>query len=98
MPDAPLPGAAPDRRVNDLLAVLEVARRLAATTDLQPLLEAVVHSTTRVLDCERASVFLHDPRSDELYSLVATEALAARFPAKLGIAGETLRTGKVQRI
>lgn len=98
MPDAPLPGAAPDRRVNDLLAVLEVARRLAATTDLQPLLEAVVHSTIRVLDCERASVFLHDPRTDELYSRVATEALEARFPAKLGIAGETLRTGQVQRI
>src|SRR5262245_61586727 len=99
MTDAtPVPFELPDRRIHDLLTILEIARRLAATTDLQALLESVVRSTTLVLDCERASVFLHDPRSNELYSRVATEKLEVRFPATLGIAGAAFRSGSVLRI
>src|SRR5262245_14687329 len=93
-----MPDASTDRRIGDLLAVLKIVRRLAAATDLQPLLQAIVDSTTHVLDCERASVFLHDPRTDELYSRVATEKLEVRFPAGKGIAGAAFRTGSVLRI
>lgn len=87
--------AGPDSMVADLLTVLEVSRELATTTDLPRLLERVADAALRVLDCERASVFLHDPAGDELYSLVATGAREVRFPADRGIAGEAFRTGRL---
>jgi len=87
--------AAGDRRIDDLLTVLEVTRRLAATSELQPLLEAVEQSARKVLDCERASLFLHDPATDELISRVATGTGGGgvRFPAGAGIAGSAFRSG-----
>ncbi len=83
----------PDRPVRDLLTVLEIARRLAATADLQPLLEAIQQSALHALDCERASVFLYDPRTDELCSQVATAEGEIRFPARSGLAGAVFHSG-----
>jgi sigma-B regulation protein RsbU (phosphoserine phosphatase) len=87
--------ATPDGRIADLLAVLEVSRRLAATAELQPLLEIIEQSARKVLDCERASLFLHDRRTDELYSRVATGGRPVRFAAGLGFAGQVFRTGQL---
>jgi GAF domain-containing protein len=89
---------APDGRIADLLAVLEVTRRLAATSELQPLLEVIEQSALKVLDCERASVFLHDRTTDELYSRVATGGRPVRFPASLGFAGGVFRSGQVANV
>jgi phosphoserine phosphatase len=75
------------------MTVLDVSRRLAATTDLQELLEAIESAVLAALDCERASIFLHEPATGELVSKVATGGKVIRFPATAGIAGETLRTG-----
>ncbi|HEX8201792.1 MAG TPA: GAF domain-containing SpoIIE family protein phosphatase [Isosphaeraceae bacterium] len=88
----------PARRVTDLLAVLEVSRRLAALPELTPLLELIERSALRVLDCERASLFLYDRRTDELYSLVATGDRPMRFAANLGFAGQVFRTGQVVNV
>jgi phosphoserine phosphatase len=84
----------PPHAVGDLLAVLEVTRQLASTTDLQRLLTAVERSTRQVLDCERVSVFLNDHRTGELVSRVATGVGEVRFPADRGIAGAVFRTGR----
>lgn len=82
-----------DRRVADLLAVLDVTRRLGSEAELQPLLEAIERAALAVLDCERASVFLHDPAAGELVSRVATGGVAVRFPADRGVAGAAFRHG-----
>jgi phosphoserine phosphatase len=92
------PWSATQKQVADLLTVLEVSRRLTATPELQPLLELIEQSALRVLDCERASVFLYDPRTDELYSRVATGVGEVRLPAGSGIAGEVFRTGSVVNV
>ena len=84
-----------DRRLADLNTLLNVARELGATTELIPLLQRVESATLQVLDCERATVFLFDPSSDELYSLVATGEETIRFSAKRGIAGQALQSGSV---
>ncbi|MFO0973239.1 MAG: GAF domain-containing SpoIIE family protein phosphatase [Phycisphaerae bacterium] len=84
-----------DDRIADLLAVLEVSRRLGATTELQPLLEDIERAALRVLDCERATVFLFDRAADQLVSRVATGVEQLRLPASRGIAGEVVRTGAV---
>lgn len=86
------------RKVADLLEVLEVSRQLGASTDLLPLLMAIERSALHVLDCERATVFLHDPATDELYSEVATGGKQIRFPSNLGIAGEVFRDGAVVNV
>ena len=84
-----------DRRVADLQTVLEVTRDLAATTELTPLLQKIEQAALQVLRCERASVFLYDPKTHELYSRLATGVNEIRFSADQGIAGEAVRIGEV---
>ncbi len=86
-------GARPS--VEDLLAVLDVARELAASPELQPLLERVEASVLKVLDCERVGVFVLDAAAGELAGRVATGQPGLRFPSDKGIAGEVLRTGVI---
>ena len=75
------------RQIENLRLMLDVSRRMAATTDLDLLLGTIVEAACRVLDCERATIFLHDRATDELYSRVATGKHQIRFPADRGIAG-----------
>lgn len=89
----PIPGApTPERKIQDLLAVLKVSRQLAASTDLIHLLKVIEESALKVLDCERATVFLYDGKSDELYSNVGTGVTEIRFSAEKGIAGQAFQT------
>jgi hypothetical protein len=46
-------------RMAALERLLEVARRLGATVDLDAMLSAIVDAATELLDCERATVFLY---------------------------------------
>lgn len=85
-------------QLDDLRTLLEVARRLGATTALQPLLEQIASATTCVLDCARASVFLYDPARHELYSRVATETSEIRFPADRGLAGSCVQAGCIVNV
>ena len=79
--------ADPDRQIQNLRRLLEVTRQMAATTDLTQLLGTIVDAAREVLDCERATIFLYDKASHDLYSRVATGVETIRFPADLGIAG-----------
>ena len=99
-----IPETSPPRETGQQIAalehLLEVARQLGATVELDPLLEAIATAATTVLDCERATVFLYDTGTEELYSRVATgiedsAMKEIRFPISRGIAGEVARTGSV---
>ncbi len=81
--------------VENLKRVLEVTRGLAASFELQPLLEDVAHAAQDVLHCERATVFLLDHDRNELYSKVATGVDEIRFPADRGIAGQVATSGQI---
>ena len=87
-----------DGRLTDLERLLDVARQLGATVELDPLLAAIAAAATSLLDCERATVFLLDRKAGELSSRLATGIAGApieeiRFPVTLGIAGEVARSG-----
>src|SRR5262249_8984051 len=84
-----------DHRVRDLMTILEITRRLAATAELDPLLEAVEEATRRGIPGERASGFLPDKPADELYARLATGVTAIRFPADRGVAGAAFRGSEV---
>lgn len=79
--------AANPPRATDLLQVLDISRSLAMTTDLQTLMKQIEQAARQVLDCERATVFVHDAGSDELYTLVMVRQESIRIPANRGIAG-----------
>ncbi len=85
-------------RIANLTRVLAITRELAATTDLGQLLERIVDAACTVLGCERATIFLYDKETDELYSRVATRAEEIRFPADRGIAGSVAQTRQVINI
>ncbi len=79
------------RENENLRRILEVARYMAVTNDLDVLLGTIVEATCEVLDCERATIFLYDAGRDQLYSRVAKGVDAIRFPADKGIAGVAAR-------
>jgi phosphoserine phosphatase len=56
-------------------------------------LQSIADETCNLLDAERATLFLYDAKTDELYSRVATksEIEVIRFPAGRGIAGTVAR-------
>jgi phosphoserine phosphatase RsbU/P len=83
------------RRVTDLQTVLKVTRDLAGTTELTPLLHQIERAALQVLQCERASVFIYDAQTHELYSRMATGVDEIRFSADQGIAGEAARKSEV---
>ncbi|MCK6482675.1 MAG: SpoIIE family protein phosphatase [Phycisphaerae bacterium] len=91
------------KRVADFQRLLEVTRYLGATVELGALLARIAEAGTAVLDCERATVFILDRATNELYSRFATGVAESgmqeiRFPATLGIAGEVARTGQLVNV
>ena len=67
--------------------VLDVSRLLAVTPDLDTLLRRIAESATSLLNAERASIFLHDARTNELWTKVALASKEIRVPANAGIVG-----------
>jgi len=72
-----------------LALLLETSRFYSGEHELDALMGRVVQQTTRIMDCERSSVFLLDREKNELYSLFAQglEVKELRFTATRGIAG-----------
>ncbi len=80
------------RENHNLRRILEIVRRMAISCDLDELLTMIVEAACEVLDCDRATIFLYDAETDELFSRVAKGVEGIRFPAGAGIAGEAART------
>ncbi len=83
-----------------IVALLNVARTLAAETSLEHLLKTVAQEIKKVLDADRCTVFLLDRQRNELVSKVAlgmgTQEL--RFPADKGLAGYAAQMGEIINI
>ena len=74
--------------------ILEVTQAVSSELNIEKLLRKIIGIATDLLEAERSTLFLHDPRTDELWSRVA-EGLAEReirIPAHVGIAGEVFTT------
>ena len=80
-----------ERENVNLRRILDIARRMAVTIDLDVLLGTIVDAACEVLACDRATIFLYDAATDELYSRVARGVDAIRFPADAGIAGQAAK-------
>jgi phosphoserine phosphatase RsbU/P len=74
--------------------VLEISRNLALNQNLQELLKQIEQAAVAVLNCERATVFVYEKNTDELYSLVSDRIEKLRVPADSGIVGSCFNIGK----
>ena len=72
--------------------VLDVSRLLTVTADLDALLVRIAEAATSLLCAERASIFLHDRLTNELWTTVALGAKEIRVPCTAGIVGHVFQT------
>ena len=66
-----------ERNNADLRELIEVNSAITSEMQLDVLLTRIVEATSRILNSDRSTLLLHDPRTDELWSLVA-EGLTTR--------------------
>src|SRR5687768_7653370 len=99
--ESPPPPAAPQPSsvtAGQMQLVLDVSRMLAVTPELDPLLHKIAEATTALLDCERASIFLHDTVTDELWTKVALQSGLIRIPSGAGIVGLAFKDRKLVHV
>jgi phosphoserine phosphatase len=78
--------------------VLDVSRLLTVTADLDLLLQRIAEAATSLVSCERASIFLHDPDTHELWTKVALGAQTIRVPVSAGIVGHVFQTNQLLHV
>src|SRR5579872_4769652 len=76
--------------------LLSITRELAGTDTLNDVLVKMVDITSRETDCERATLFLNDDQTGELYSRVAQGEISReiRLLNTKGIAGHVFTAGQ----
>jgi phosphoserine phosphatase len=76
----------------DLESLLAVTRGLATPFELKTMLGAVTDAACRVLDAERASVWLYDPPAGDFVLEVSRDLEAVRLPFGAGLVGACARS------
>lgn len=76
--------------------LLEVTTAICTELQLEPLLAKIMQVAAQILDADRSTVFLHDPKTKTLWSRVGTGLFAGeiRVPDTAGIAGSVFRSGR----
>src|SRR5436190_24181231 len=100
MSSATTPAAYQASRLHEKLsAILTISQQMNSERDLGVLLDLVAREATRLLDADRASIFLLDRQHLELSSKVALGSdEILRFDARKGIAGAAALTGKIVNV
>ncbi len=88
------------KRLTATLKLVEVARRLAHAGRLDDVLTQVAQGAAEALDCERATLFLHDEERQELVTRITTELEIREIRHRVdeGIAGWVVRRQKSANI
>ena len=75
---------------------MTLVSKLTTELDLSRLLNHVVDAATEMLNCERATVFLNDEKTDELFSMVGAGlgAFEIRLPNSAGISWAVFQSGE----
>ncbi len=88
------------RRLRRLEAVLEIVSQWNQTSELEPLLIQIAEAASRLLEADRASIFLWDRPN---HTLVGRPALGLpagelRIRDDRGVVGEVIRSGEARRV
>ena len=85
----------PDKKLRE---ILEVYRRMSAERNLEALLELVAQEATRLMNADRASIFLLDREKRMLWAPVALGIEPIQFDSRLGIAGSVALSGNTMNV
>ena len=82
------------------LEFINVVSEMTSDIKLGSLLQNVMAEATRMLNAERSTLFLHDEKTNELWSEVGQglESTQIRFPCHVGIAGAVFQSGRTINI
>ena len=88
------------RKIDRLKSIVSIAAELVTFPEMEALLKRVAHDATRVLDCDRASIFLWDKEQRELVARPAlgVEGGSLRIPDRMGVVGEVLHSRQPVRV
>jgi Nif-specific regulatory protein len=88
------------RRIDQLQSILKISLSLSAVHETEPLLELIAREATRLLDCDRASIFIWDKEHREVVACPAlgVDGNSLRLPDNTGIVGEVIHSGKSLRV
>jgi transcriptional regulator with GAF, ATPase, and Fis domain len=88
------------RRIERLCSTLQIASSIAGVRESQPLLELIAQEATRLLECDRASIFLWDREHGELVACPAlgVDGEMIRLPENEGLVGEVIQHGSAARV
>jgi adenylate cyclase len=80
--------------------LLEITNAISRELQLEPLLQKIMHAVTDILDADRATLFMFNAKTKELWSQVTMGGLTQqiRFPSHLGIAGSVFTSGQTINI
>ncbi len=79
--------------------ILAICQRINSERDLGALLDLIAREAIKLLDCDRASIFLLDRERNELWSKVALGSdEILRFDASQGIAGAAVTEGIIVNV
>jgi adenylate cyclase len=89
-----------EQTAGDLRRLLDVNAAITSEMELEALLRKIVQVASKVIHADRSSLFLHDPKTGELWSLVAEglETRQLRIPAERGLAGACFTSGEAINI
>lgn len=85
----PLSSGRPDLAARKYTQLLQLGQIIASEMDMDFLLDELIIRTNTILGTERSSLFLHDPKTQQLYSLVGTglQAEGIRMASDQGVVG-----------
>ncbi len=83
-------------RIRKLHSLLELGHLIGLDLKLDEMLVQIANKACEVMDSDRCTLFLYDPRTDELWSKVALgmRGQVIRIPCGTGVAGHCFQTGK----
>jgi len=82
------------------LEFVNIVSEMTSDIKLGSLLQKVMSEATRMLNAERSTLFLHDEKTNELWSEVGQglESMQIHLPSHVGIAGAVFASGKTINI
>ncbi len=91
---------AKDRRIRQQQAILEISAQWNQAQEVAPLLEQMAEAATKLMNSERASIFLWDRNNKKLIGRPAlgVENNELKIPDTTGIVGQVVQTGEVRRV
>ena len=88
------------QHVERLRTTLQIASSIASVRESEPLLELIAEEATRLVDCDRASIFIWDKEHKQVVACPAlgVEGGTLRLPDNVGVVGDVIHTGEPARV